>query len=81
MARQVEVGLRKKNQLTLPEELAKVLDVRAGSRLIMQFDPEEGVITLRPLRDSYAGILRGVYGTSAEAAAYGEEERGSWDAE
>jgi bifunctional DNA-binding transcriptional regulator/antitoxin component of YhaV-PrlF toxin-antitoxin module len=77
----MEVGLRKRNQLTLPEELAKQLNVSPGSRLLMQFDPQEGLVRLRPLRDSYAGILPGVYGTPAEAAAYLEQERGSWDSE
>lgn len=81
MTRQVEVGLRKKNQLTLPEELARQLNVSAGSRLLMQFDPDEGLVRLRPLLESYAGILRGVYGTPEEAATYLEQERGSWDSE
>lgn len=78
---ELEVGLRKKNQLTLPVEVAKQLDVRPGSRLLIQFDPEEGVVRLRALRDSYPGILRGVYGPPTEAVTYLERERGSWDSE
>jgi bifunctional DNA-binding transcriptional regulator/antitoxin component of YhaV-PrlF toxin-antitoxin module len=81
MTRELEVGLRKKNQLTLPDEVAKQLDVRAGSRLVIQFDPEDDSVRMRPLRESYVGILLGVYGTPAEAAAYVEQERGSWDSE
>lgn len=81
MTCQIVVGLRRKNQLTLPAEVAKQLDVRPSSRLLIQFDPEEGVVRLRPLRESYAGILRGVYGTPTEAVTYLEREPGSWDAE
>lgn len=76
---EVEVELRKKNQMTLPEKLAGRLNVRPGSRLLVSYDEERGEARLRPLRESYAGVLRGVYGeTPEEIATYLDEERRSW---
>jgi len=52
---------------------------RPGSRLLIDFDEERQEARVRVLRDSYAGVLRGTYGsTPEEIAAYLEEERRSW---
>jgi hypothetical protein len=76
---ELEVELRKKNQLTWPEKIAAAMRVGAGSRLKIVFDEERQEARVRPIRDSYAGALNGVYGrTEAEIAAYLEEERRSW---
>jgi bifunctional DNA-binding transcriptional regulator/antitoxin component of YhaV-PrlF toxin-antitoxin module len=76
---EVRVELRRKNQMTLPEKIASSMGVGEGSRLVIRYDPATGEARLRPLRDSYAGALRGVYGERAEeVAAYLEEERGGW---
>jgi bifunctional DNA-binding transcriptional regulator/antitoxin component of YhaV-PrlF toxin-antitoxin module len=77
---EVEVQLRRKNQLTLPEAIAERLDVRPGDRLIMEIDEENPrEIRVRPLLKSYAGILKGLYGTPEEAAEYLRQERASWE--
>lgn len=76
--REQVVELRRKNQLTWP--LAKEMGLREGMRIVVAFDPASGEARVRPLRDSYAGALRGVYGETAEdAAAYVEDERASWN--
>ena len=77
---QIEVGLRPKNQLTLPERIAERLGVRAGDRLLFELDDAEpDRLHVRPLRRSYAGALAGVYGTTEEVAAYIHGERAAWD--
>ena len=74
------VELRKKNQVTLPSEVAREMGVREGARLIITYNPEAGEARVRPLRDSYSGTLRGVYGrTPAVIREYLKGERESWD--
>ncbi len=76
---EVEVCLRPKNQLTLPEAIVKRWRVEPGDRLLFLVDdgqPDE--VRLRRIRHSYAGALAGVYGTPDEAAAYIRDERASW---
>lgn len=76
---EVEVGLRQKNQLTLPEPIAQRLGVGPGDRLIFAIDEQDPRrVQVRPLLRSYAGILEGVYGTPEEVEAYLREERASW---
>lgn len=78
---EVEVKLRRKNQLTLPDEIAERLGVGPGDRLIVSLDEDQPTsVALRPLLRSYAGILKGVYGTPDEAAEYLRQERASWGA-
>jgi antitoxin component of MazEF toxin-antitoxin module len=77
---EVEVRLRQKNQLTLPDAIVKQLDVQPGDRLVVHVDescPDH--VTIRPIRRSYAGLLKGVYGTDEEALEYVRAERASWD--
>ena len=77
--REIEVHLRKKNQLTLPEPIAERLGVEPGDRLVFEADDEDPTrIRVRPLRRSYAGLLAGVYGTPEEMAAYLRDERAGW---
>jgi len=72
------VELRRKNQLTWP--LAREMRVHEGMRLVIVYDPDTDEATVRPIRDSYAGALRGLYGESdPDAAAYVEGERTGWD--
>lgn len=76
----VEVRLRRKNQLTLPEAIAEQLGVQPGDRLLMTIDERQpNVIRMRPIRESYAGAAVGIYGTVKEAAEYVRSERESWD--
>jgi AbrB family looped-hinge helix DNA binding protein len=72
--------VRRKNQVTVPHQIAKEMGLEAGSRLVFELDPDDpDIIHVRRLRRSYAGIARGVYGdTSEEIAAYIRSERESW---
>lgn len=74
------VKLRPKNQLTLPEQFARWLGVKPGDRLVLTVDEDQpGVIEVRPLRESYAGVALGVFGnTPEEIAEYIRGERASW---
>ncbi len=78
---EVKVTLRAKNQLTLPEPVVKRLGIGPGDDLVVQLDERQGIVRLRPLRRSYAGIAAGLYGTAEEARAYVEGERASWEAD
>ena len=66
--------LRKRNQITLPAEVIDLLGVREGDTLVISL--EEGCATLRPVRHSYAGIAKGVYG---DAGNYVARERAAWE--
>jgi bifunctional DNA-binding transcriptional regulator/antitoxin component of YhaV-PrlF toxin-antitoxin module len=81
---QVQVTLRERNQLTLPDRVAARMEAKPGDRLLVTVEPakpgEPGVVRLKRLRDSYAGIAAGVYGRTAEEhAAYIAAERDSWE--
>ena len=74
-----DATLREKNQLTLPDEIVRASGVKPGARFRVVVDVREpDVIELRRLRDSYAGAFADVY---ADAQAYLDEERASWDRE
>lgn len=76
---EVVVKLRPKNQLTLPEAIAERLGIEPGDQLVVAIDEDQPTrVELRPVRRSYRGILKGVYGTEEEQAAYLKEERASW---
>jgi AbrB family looped-hinge helix DNA binding protein len=77
--REVEVGLRKKNQLTLPGPIAERLGVEPGDRLVFETDDNDpDRVHLRRLRRTYAGIFADLFETPEEATAYLAEERASW---
>ena len=77
-----EVELRRKRQLTWPDEIATAMGVEDGSHLVIEYNPESRSAVVRPTRDTYAGLLKGVYGTTAASrAAYLETERRSWGEE
>ena len=76
---EVEVSLRKKNQITLPEPIASRLGVGPGDRLVFEADDgDHDRVHIRRVRRSYAGALAGVYGTPEEVAEYLRGERESW---
>jgi bifunctional DNA-binding transcriptional regulator/antitoxin component of YhaV-PrlF toxin-antitoxin module len=76
---EIRVCLRTKNQLTLPEPIAKQLGVGPGDQLIFQIDENEpDIVHLRPLLRSYAGIAAGSYGSPEEVAEYLQRERAAW---
>lgn len=76
---EAETTLRKKNQVTFPDQIVERLGIEAGDRLIFELDEGSKQIRVRPLLRSYAGILQGVYGKNEEEEmAYIREERASW---
>lgn len=75
----VEVQLRDRNQLTMPAEAARALNVRPGAKLLLRIDPVRHTATVRPVLASYAGVAGTVYGRDRQAtAAYVKRERGAW---
>lgn len=80
MGIQAEAGLRPRNQVTLPEQIAERLGAEAGDRLVWEWDeahPER--VQVRVIRRSYYGALEGIYGESAEdVSGYLRGERESW---
>ena len=77
---ELEVCLRQKNQITLPEAVVRRLGLQTGDRLVIEVpesDPDR--LEMRPIRRSYAGLLDGVYGTDEEALEYVRAERASWN--
>ena len=74
-----EVGVRPKNQITLPDAVLRQMGARTGDRLLIESDPDEpDVLRVRAVRRSYAGVLAGVYGTADEAVGYVRAEQDSW---
>jgi len=71
----VEARVRARNQLTIPEPVARALRLEEGSRILFRTDGDRVEIVV--LRDSYAGALRGVWG--ADAQAWLAEERAAWE--
>jgi hypothetical protein len=74
-----EARLRPKNQLTLPEPIAAVLEARPDDLLLFEEDPAEpGTARVRLLPRTFAGALTGVYGTTDEVKAFLREEHTAW---
>jgi hypothetical protein len=49
--------------------------------VIVCFDDDEpGVLRVRALRRSYAGVARGSYGSAEQAVDYVKNERAAWNA-
>jgi hypothetical protein len=74
-----EARLRPKNQLTLPEPIAAVLEARPDDLLLFEEDPAEpGTARVRLVPRTFAGALTGVYGTTEEVKAFLREEHAAW---
>jgi bifunctional DNA-binding transcriptional regulator/antitoxin component of YhaV-PrlF toxin-antitoxin module len=77
---EAEARLRAKNQITLPEPVVSALEARPDDRLIFEADvAEPGVFRVRLLPRTFAGALTGVYGTSADVAAFLRDEHADWE--
>ena len=74
------ITVRARRRITLPPALVARMGVHEGSQLIVVWDQAGQQAIVRPIRDSYAGLLRGTYGDEAATQAYLEGERGSWTA-
>lgn len=71
---ELEAVVRKRNQITLPGQAVELLDIREGDVLVIQV--RGGSAVLRPVRRSYAGMAKGVYGNADDFVA---RERADWE--
>ncbi|MFN8622687.1 MAG: AbrB/MazE/SpoVT family DNA-binding domain-containing protein [Chloroflexota bacterium] len=76
--RRATIRLRAKNQLTLPEPVARALGAEPGDRFFVSFEAPDRVV-LQRVPKSYAGALAGVWGTYEEAMAELRASRDEWD--
>lgn len=72
-----EVRLRGRNQITVPEEVVRVLGVSEGDRLILRVGQDGQSVVVRPIRRSYAGALRGLWPEGS--AEFLRRERAAWE--
>lgn len=70
--------LRAKHQVTVPDEVAKALELEQGDRLVFEADVERGEARIRRVRQSYAGSLTNLFGDADENWRYLVTERASW---
>ena len=71
-----EAKLRERNQLTLPDAVAKAAGISEGERFVVTFDPgHPDSLRLDRIRGSYAGSLKDAYG---DPEAYLSEVREGW---
>ena len=68
----MQAVVRERNQITLPREAVDLLELREGDVLVITV--QNGMALLRPVRRSYAGIAKGIYGEN-----FIEQERASWE--
>ena len=76
---EAEARLRPKNQVTMPEPIVRALDAAVDDTLVFETDPQEpGVVHVRVLPHTFAGSLRGVFGTTDEVLDFLHEEHDAW---
>ena len=72
-----EARLRGRNQLTIPDAIAREAGIQPGDTFVVELGADEPeTLRLRRARSSYAGALRGLWGEDADA--YLEAERQAW---
>jgi bifunctional DNA-binding transcriptional regulator/antitoxin component of YhaV-PrlF toxin-antitoxin module len=71
--RPTAVRLRPKNQITVPEAALAEVGLNIGDRMLVTV--EDGVIKLEPIRTSYFGVLKGVWGPNATEEIRAERDR------
>ena len=70
--------LRARNQLTIPERVATQLQARPGDRFVLLVEGPD-VVRLVRVRESYAGALPGLLGsTQRDRDEWLREERETW---
>ncbi len=67
------VRVRAKNQITVPDAALQEVGVGVGDRLLVIV--ENGMIRLEPIRTSYFGTLKGVWGPNATEEIRAERDR------
>jgi len=76
----IEVRLRDRNQLTLPDRIVERMHLAPGDRLVAAFDvADPEVVRLRKIRGSYAGIGATLWKDEADVRTYLEKERQDWE--
>ena len=70
-----EVKLSSKNQIVIPREARKALDLKAGDRLLVVVRENNVILLRKPRR--YSAAIRGI-GKGLYSPAYLREERESW---
>lgn len=74
-----EARLRHKNQITLPEQIAQLLEARPNDVLVFESDPADPhAACVRLLPRTYAGTMTGVYGSTEDVLRYLHEEHEAW---
>ena len=76
--RSTTIRLRPKNQITIPEALARRLGVQPGDRLFVRFEEPNGLV-IRPVPKSYAGAFADIWPSLADATAEIRAMRDEWD--
>jgi len=72
--------LREKNQITIPKPVIEATGLHPGEKVLFIVDPNDpNVVHMHRLRESYAGVLTGVYGIPEEAHAELRGEQEAWD--
>ena len=71
-----ETRLRERNQLTLPDAVAKAAGMTEGERFVVTFEPEHpDSVRLDRIRATYAGSMADAFG---DPEAYLREVREGW---
>ena len=71
--------LNARNQITIPRDVRRKLNIKAGDRLLV--DAQDGVIVLIPQPKRYTDHLQGPHGEiwkEVDTKKYLNEERGAW---
>lgn len=76
---EAEARLRPKNQITLPDAIARALQAEPDDTLVFETDPAQpGVAHMHVVPREFAGSLTGMYGTSEDVLKFVREERAAW---
>lgn len=74
-----DVRLRAKNQITLPEPIARAVGAKPDDVFHFEADPAEpGVLRAHLLPRDFAGSLTGVFGTAEETLTFVRGEHEAW---
>jgi AbrB family looped-hinge helix DNA binding protein len=79
MTQQSTVKVSSRNQIALPSEARKKLNIRSGDRLLV--DVQDGVLVLVPQPQDYVAAMAGLHREvwdGVDAEAYLNEERDAW---
>ncbi|MGC8634146.1 MAG: hypothetical protein ACP5VP_05720 [Candidatus Limnocylindrales bacterium] len=73
-----EARLRARNQLTIPDPVARAAAIEPGTTFVVEVTPDDpDVLRLRRVRTSYAGALRGLW--QEGTGVWLDGERAGWE--